>query len=133
MHVLLDSSACIAIMRNRPTGARDLLTRWAPGDAGICAIVFAELELGVSLSQHAEASRLAVSELLANVAVLPFDSDSAVRYGRLRARLQTAGSMIGSLDCLIAAHALSLGLPLMTGNISEFGRVPGLEVLPIAT
>ena len=65
---------------------------------------------------------------LAPLEVAVFDHDAALSYGRVRARLETIGSPIGSMDLLIAAHALSLGVRLVTNNLREFRRVPGLKL-----
>lgn len=129
MRLLLDSSACIAAMRDRPRGARRRIL--GQGEFVISTIVLAELEFGLALSSQKEANRIALDSLLDMVAVEPWTDEAARRFGSLRAELQTAGRLIGPYDLLIAAHALALGLPLMTGNLREFRRVPGLEVLPI--
>jgi tRNA(fMet)-specific endonuclease VapC len=61
--------------------------------------------------------------------ILDFEHEAARTYGKLRAWLETRGKTIGALDMLIAAHALSNGLPLATNNVREFSRVPGLKVI----
>lgn len=131
MRLLLDSSACIAAMRDRPRGVRRRILE--DGEFVISTIVLAELECGVALSVRREASRRDLDALLEVIEVLPWTADAARCYGPLRALLQTSGEQIGPNDLLIAAHALSLELPLMTGNVREFERVPGLVVLPIPT
>ena len=131
MRLLLDSSACIAAMRDRPRGVRRRILE--DGEFVVSTIVLAELESGVALSVRREASRRDLDALLEVVEVLPWTADAARHYGPLRALLQTSGEQIGPNDLLIAAHALSLELPLMTGNVREFERVPGLVVLPIPT
>lgn len=65
---------------------------------------------------------------LESLAIMPFDLTAARTYGRVRTALQRLGTPIGPLDMLIAAHALSLDLPLATNNVREFRRVPGLHV-----
>ena len=67
-------------------------------------------------------------EFLAPVEILPYDDIAEQKYGEIRAYLERKGTPIGSLDALIAAHALSIGCTLVTNNDSEFGRVPGLKV-----
>jgi tRNA(fMet)-specific endonuclease VapC len=129
MRLLLDSSACIAAMRDRPRGVRRRIL--GDGEFVISAIVLAELECGVALSLRREASRSDLDALLEVVEVLPWSIDAARRYGPLRAGLQQSGLQIGPNDLLIAAHAMALDLPVMTGNVREFERVPGLVVLPI--
>ncbi len=93
--------------------------------------MLAELEVGARLSARPEQAREALDRLLENLSIMPFDQTAAERYGSLRASLQAAGRLIGPLDMLIAAHALSLNLPLLTGNVREFERVPGLRLISL--
>ena len=127
--LLLDSSACIAFLRNQPVGMHDRLIRWPANRAVMSAIVLGELEFGIALSTHPGKGREGLDLLLQLVPVAPWTDDAARIYGPLRAALHREGRQIGPLDMLIAAHALSLDLPLLTGNVSEFRRVPGLRVL----
>jgi tRNA(fMet)-specific endonuclease VapC len=129
VRLLLDSSACIAAMRDRPRGARKRIL--GRGEFVVSAVVLAELEFGIALSARGESNRVALDSLLDTVTVEPWSAEAARCFGTLRADLQQAGKLIGPYDLLIAAHALSLKLPLMTGNVREFERVPGLEVLSI--
>ncbi|MGQ0698911.1 MAG: type II toxin-antitoxin system VapC family toxin [Panacagrimonas sp.] len=131
MRLLLDTSACIGFIRDQPRGVRRILASWSEGHAGICSIVLAELELCIALSERAAAGREALSALLDVLSVLPWPIEAAQVYGGLRAQLRRTGKLIGPNDLLIAAHALTLDLPLMTGNLDEFRRVPGLRVLPL--
>lgn len=93
----------------------------------LSAVVLAELEFGAAKSGVAR-HRSRLDGLLANISVEPFGRDDSVSYGRLRATLQRRGQMIGPLDALIAAHALRLGATVITHNVREFSRVPGLKV-----
>lgn len=129
---LLDSSACIEVLRDRSRAALRRLGPLKNGQAVVSTIVLAELEAGVELSTKREANRLLLEDFLRVVDVAPWTAEAASRYGRIRAALQPAGKMIGPMDMLIAAHALALDLPLITGNLGEFRRVPGLEVIPIS-
>jgi len=92
------------------------------------AVTLAELRLGVEKSANGRRASANLRLLLAKVAAVPFDEAASIRYGRLRALLETRGSPIGPLDTLIAAHALALGWRLVTHNVREFRRVPGLRV-----
>jgi tRNA(fMet)-specific endonuclease VapC len=98
------------------------------GHIGTSSITVAELDYGVSKSRHATKNRAALAQFLSPLEVASFDRDAAAAYGRLRATLEQKGSPIGSMDLLIAAHALSLGVHLVTNNAREFRRVPGLRV-----
>jgi len=97
-------------------------------DVGISSITLSELEYGVAKSQKPPQNKLALAEFLAPIEILPYDDMAAVQYGEIRALLERQGTPIGSLDMLIAAHALSLNSILVTNNESEFRRVPGLIV-----
>jgi tRNA(fMet)-specific endonuclease VapC len=88
----------------------------------------AELEYGVSKSRHTTKNRVALAQFLSPLAVASFDRDAGAAYGRLRATLEQKGTPIGSMDLLIAAHALSLSVRLVTNNAKEYRRVPGLRV-----
>ena len=67
-------------------------------------------------------------KFLLPLVIAPYEEEAAERYGKIRAVLEKAGTPIGSLDCLIAAHAVALGVVLVTNNTNEFQRVPGLRL-----
>ncbi len=94
----------------------------------ISSITVAELDCGVEKSALPEQNRDALNEFLAPFEIMPFDDRAAEAYGRIRADLERRGTPIGSMDMLIAAHAQSLGVPLVTNNVKEFKRVPYLQV-----
>ena len=120
---MLDTDTCI-YARKRPAGFKPRLPLH---DCGISVIVLGELERGVAQSRRFEENRAALSALLAAVQVIDLDAEVARRYGRLRAHQRSIGQPIGSNDLWIAAHALALDVPLVTHNLSEFRRVPGLS------
>lgn len=128
MKWLLDTNACIAIIRRRPEVALKRLRGKQVGQVGLSSITLAELEFGASKSQQPTQARAALSEFLLPLEVAPFDDSAAVAYGAVRAALEKKGRPIGPLDTLIAAHALALGSVLVTNNSREFRRVPGLAV-----
>ena len=97
-------------------------------EIGISSITLSELEYGVAKSVKPQQNKLALTEFLAPIEVLPYDDGAALRYGPLRVHLERQGTPVGSLDLLIAAHALSLECVLVTNNVSEFKRIPGLKV-----
>jgi len=126
---LLDTNVVAAVLRERPFEVysrfvRALLT---PGAMGISTITLFELWYGVARSERpregAERLRLFVAGA---VAIVPFEAEDAAIAGELRRTLERAGTPIGNYDVLIAAHALRLGLTLVTANTAEFARVPGL-------
>lgn len=98
------------------------------GEIGVSSVTVAELSYGVEKSPRPEQNREALSRFLMPLEVAIFDPEAAAAYGRVRADLERIGTPIGPLDTLIAAHAVSLGITLVTNNTREFSCVPGLEV-----
>jgi tRNA(fMet)-specific endonuclease VapC len=125
---MLDTSTCVDISRGRLPGVVQRLKRHAAGSIGISTITLAELEYGVSQSKHRERDSVVLAHFLVPLKTLPFDQPAAIVYGQVRAALEAAGTPIGPLDTLIAAHALSIGATVVTSNDREFRRVPGLKV-----
>lgn len=122
---LLDSSACIPVLRNQA----DLSRLPDPELTGISTIVAAELWTGVkqNLQTHPQqAPRL--EAFLGFFALADFNLDAALHYADIRADLEAKGTPIGPLDLLIAAQSRSLGATLVTANTSEFERVDGLKL-----
>jgi tRNA(fMet)-specific endonuclease VapC len=128
MVALLDTDICIHLIREKPESIVERLTELAVGDVAISTITLAELEYGVSKSAKQTKNRQALDQFLMPLAVVDFDRSATAVYGRLRALLEKKGQMIGAMDLLIAAHAMSLNVRLVTHNIREFTRVPGLRV-----
>lgn len=125
MRDLLDTNACIAVMRHRaPVLQR--LAAVAPADTAISSITTYELYTGIGkcADPARELSKLAL--LLATVSEMAFDGPAAREAGAIRAVLESRGCMIGPYDVLRAGHARSAGLTLITANVGEFSRVPGL-------
>ena len=122
---LLDSSACIPILRNK-AGLSKLPS---PAKTGIPIIVAAELWTGVKKNMVTHPQQVAKLQAFLNLFAIPeFDMDAALHYAEIRAELESTGKTIGPLDLLIAAQARSLGATLVTGNVAEFKRVNGLKV-----
>lgn len=130
MSYILDTSAAIALLRNRPGGVRDRLREAMSEGASIAvsSIALFELWYGVARSERRRenAERLRVF-LAGAIDVLPFEEEDAVRAGDLRAALERAGTPIGPYDLLIAAQAQRVGATLVTANVVEFARVRGLR------
>ena len=119
---MLDTDTCI-YARKRPAG---FAPRLPLRECGISIIVLGELEWGVAQSSRVEENRAGLRDLLAAVRVVDLDAEVARQYGRLRAHLRSIGQPIGPNDLWIAAHALARDVPLITHNLAEFQRVPGL-------
>lgn len=128
MKVMLDTNICIYLIKQQPPTVIERFLSHPVGAIGVSSLTVAELAFGVNKSRQMTKNRLALEQFLAPLEVAVFDHDAALSYGRVRARLETIGSPIGSMDLLIAAHALSLGVRLVTNNLREFRRVPGLKL-----
>ncbi len=125
---LLDTNICIYIIKEKPADVIRRFLSLTPDDIGISTITLAELEYGVSKSQHPERNRQALEKILRPLQILSFDEKAAFQYGQIRKNLEKSGTPLGSIDYLIAAHALSLGAVLVTNNENEFNRVRSLRV-----
>ena len=128
MMFMLDTNIIAYAKNKRPEGVLRRLLQYRPEDICISAITMAELEYGVFNSSRPEQNRLALMMFMSGIQVVPFEANAALEYGRIRADLKRKGELIGANDLLIAAHAKSLGLTLVTNNMREFERVEGLKV-----
>ena len=97
-------------------------------EVAISAVTRAEIRFGLALLQPDDKRRRSIDLLLNEYPVLPWTLEAADRYGEIAAHLQQTGQPIGEMDTQIAAHALVLGLPLVTHNTQHFKRVPGLKL-----
>lgn len=128
MKFVLDTNICIFIIKQRPPQVLQQFKNYKAEDIGISAITLAELQFGVVKSRHREKNQQALCEFILPLAILEFNSDAAFAYGEIRAELARTGQLIGALDMLIAAQALSANATLVTNNVREFARVAGLVV-----
>ena len=126
MQYMLDTNIVSEIIRN-PTGHAARRARAAAESVCVSIVVAAELRYGCARKGSPRLLRR-VEEFLAEVPVLPFDVPADSQYGGIRAELEAAGRPIGSNDLLIAAHASALAATIVTANVAEFSRVPGLRV-----
>ncbi|MYD70008.1 MAG: type II toxin-antitoxin system VapC family toxin [Acidobacteria bacterium] len=122
MRAMLDTNTCIYAMKRREGFEARLPLR----ECGISIIVLGELEWGACLSDRKRDSLAAIHDIVGAVQVVELDAEVARRYGQLRAHLRSIGQPIGPNDLWIAAHALARDVPLITHNLAEFQRVPGL-------
>ena len=127
MRVLLDTTICIYMIKNRPPEVRKHFEQFVPGDIAISSITVAELHYGVEKSTSREKNALALEAFLLPLELALFDAESALVYGKIRAALERQGAPIGGMDMLIAAQAIAQGFTLVTHNLKEFNRVPGLK------
>jgi tRNA(fMet)-specific endonuclease VapC len=129
MKLLLDTSICIYIIKQQPANVLERFLVYQIGDIGISSITLSELRCGVAKSARREENTKALDEFITPLEVVAYDEAAANVYGEIRATLEKAGTPIGSMDMLIAAHAVSLGIPLVTNNTGEFLRVPSIHLI----
>lgn len=127
--VMLDTNICIYIIKQKPPEVLKRFLDYQVGDIAISTITLAELRYGVAKSNYREKNAKALDNFILPLEILPFDEEATRFYGEIRAALEKAGSPIGSMDLLIAAHAVSQGVTLVTNNTKEFERVPGLKAV----
>jgi tRNA(fMet)-specific endonuclease VapC len=128
IHYMLDTDICIYIIKRKPAGVIKRLMKNRISQIGISSITLSELEYGVEKSSKQAQNQVALAQFVAPMEILSYGDEAALQYGRLRAFLEKQGTPIGSLDMLIAAHALSINSILVTNNEKEFGRVPNLKI-----
>lgn len=125
---LVDTNICIYIKNHRPAEVLARFSKLPPGKVAMSAITYGELCFGAEKSSKPKESRHILEHLIALIPVLPLDETVSTHYGKIRQHLQASGKLIGNNDLWIAAHALANKLILVTNNVAEFERVPGLRV-----
>ncbi|ALK93194.1 type II toxin-antitoxin system tRNA(fMet)-specific endonuclease VapC [Limnohabitans sp. 103DPR2] len=124
---LLDTNIVIYVLKKRPIEVMGMFNQNANRMA-ISAITFSELQHGAEKSVRVQENLNAIEEFTTLIDILPYTAKASMHYGDIRAVLEKAGQTIGVNDLHIAAHARSEGLVLVTNNLNEFVRVPGLLV-----
>src|SRR5437773_11376296 len=125
---MLDADTCSYIMKRSNDAVLKQLQKVSVSDVCISVITKSELLFGVEVSPKRRQDEAALAAFLRYVEVLDFPDQASSHYAKIRADLKTHGTMIGANDLLIAAHARSLGLTLITNNTHEFGRVQNLVI-----
>ncbi len=128
MEYLLDTNICIYIIKKKPVEVFEKFKNLTIGDVGISSITLAELQFGIEKSSNAEKNREALEKFLTPIEIIDYGCEATVEYGKIRAELEKKGILIGPLDMLIASHAKSLGVILVTNNMREFERIAGLRM-----
>jgi len=128
LEYMLDTNICIYVIKNRPTALRERFDQLAEALC-ISVITLAELLYGVEKSARRTPNLQAVEQFTARLEVVPFSPRAAAHFGQIRAELAKLGTLCGAYDMLIGAHARSEGLTLVTNNVREFQRIPGLLVV----
>lgn len=129
---MLDTNICIYTIKNRPQVVRENFRRHH-GQMCISTVTLMELVYGAEKSSQPERNLIDVEGFAARLEVLAYDNEAAYHTGQLRAELAKLGTPIGAYDPMIAGHARSRGLILVTNNLREFSRVPGLRVVDWVT
>ena len=125
--IMLDTNICVYIIKKRPQSVLDRFESLGDELVAISVVTFAELQYGVEKSLANKRNQLVLDDFLVNLLVLPWERDAGVHYSKLRCFLERQGTPIGNMDLFIAAHVLSQKAVLVTNNMKEFGRVPGLH------
>ncbi|WP_294541323.1 type II toxin-antitoxin system VapC family toxin [uncultured Rhodoblastus sp.] len=121
---VLDTNICIYLMKNQPEEVARRFAQCSVGDVVMSAITYAELQYGVTASADPERERSNLENLIEDIPVAPFDAPAGIAYGPIR--LATRDSRADHLDKLIAAHAVALGVTIVTNNLRNFAKYPGV-------
>lgn len=127
--IMLDTNICIYILRDRPLELLEKLN--SADEISISSIVYAELLYGIELSPKNKRKPRSdqLNRFLHHLSIIPWNENAAIHYSQIRAVLKNEGILIGNMDMLIGSHARSLGVNLITNNVKEFERIPGLKIV----
>lgn len=128
MKYLLDTNICIYIIKKKPEKVIHQFSKVKVGEIAISSITIAELFYGAVKSSKPDENIIALQEFLLPLKRIDFSSDDALTYGKIRTELERKGKLIGSMDLLIAAIAVSRNLILITNNAKEFSRVSDIKI-----
>jgi tRNA(fMet)-specific endonuclease VapC len=123
---MLDTNICIYVMKNYPQALQQKFNALAE-QLCISSITLGEVHYGAEKSARRAENLTAIEDFVARLDVLPFGTKAAVHYGQVRAELERAGTPCGPHDMQIGGHARSEGLIVVTNNVREFGRMPGIR------
>jgi tRNA(fMet)-specific endonuclease VapC len=124
---MLDTNICIYVMKNYPLELREKFNSLAE-QLCISSVTLGELHYGAEKSARRVENLTAIEDFVVRLDVLSFGAKAAAHYGQLRAELERAGTPCGPHDMQIGAHARSEGLIVVTNNMREFSRMPGVRV-----
>ena len=122
---MLDTNMCIYLMKNQPAQVADRFAQCYVGEVVMSAITFAELSYGASVSADPKREANNLLSLIDDIPVMPFDQIAGATYGPIR--LATRESKKDHLDKLIAAHAKALSVTVVTNNLKDFEKYPGVH------
>lgn len=125
---MLDTDICSYIIREKPIKVFERFETLEMDQLCISVITYAELMYGVEHSSSKKINRSIVDDFTNHLTIIDWDTSAAERYGKIRAFLQAGGNIIGAMDMMIAAHAVSQKMTLVTNNEKHFKRVPKLNI-----
>ena len=125
---LLDTNICVYSINGQHPHLTEKLLTVPPHEILISSVTVGELEYGAAKSRWGERTRQILRAFLANFRILPFSEEDAAVFGRIRAELETQGKTIGMFDAMIGAQGLSGGYTIVTHNMREFLRIPGIRL-----
>jgi tRNA(fMet)-specific endonuclease VapC len=125
---LLDTNICIYAIKKKPASVLERIHEKSGLGLFISALTVAELEYGIENSSKIEENRIALLKFLSLFTVLPFEDEDAMPYGKLKSKLRKEGKIIGPIDMLLAAQALSRDFILVTNNTKEFERIENIKL-----
>jgi len=125
---LLDTNVCVDFLNRRYPSVTERIRISSPEDLCLSTVVVAELRYGADRSERRKENHERLDVLTAEIQCLDFDLEASRAYGRIRSALEAEGAPVGPYDMMIAVHALSQGLILVTDNEREFRRISGLEI-----
>ena len=126
LRYMLDTNICIELMKNQPPKVLNKFETCFVGEVVMSVITFAELQYGVQISEDPDREQANLKELIEDIPVMAFETSAALAYGPIRSA--TRNSKRDHLDKLIAAHAVSLDVVLVTNNERDFSKYPGLTI-----
>ena len=125
---LLDTNICIYAIKNKPIIVLEKIKEKSKLGIYISALTVAELEYGIENSKKIEDNRISLLTYLSLFNILPFDDEDAIPYGKLKSKLRREGRIIGPIDMLLAAQAISKDLIFVTNNTKEFERIEKIKL-----
>ena len=128
MKYMLDTNICIYIIKKKPEEVIKRFLKMKPDSIAISSITVSELYYGVAKSSKPNENTIALEQFILPLTVINYNKEDSISYGKLRAKLEQKGKLIGAMDMLIAAQVLNRDLILVTNNEREFKKVEGLSV-----
>ena len=128
MKYLFDTNICIYLIKNKPINVLKRFSKITPESIAVSNITVAEMYYGIAKSSKPNQNTIALEEFLLPLIIIDFDKNDARIYGKIRHELEKRGKIIGAMDLLIGAQALSRNLILVTNNEKEFNRIEGVKI-----